>query len=173
MKNEKEMSFEELYNQTLREKKLEKTVVGKVISITSKGEIFVDIGYKADGIIPKSEYTDIDGTPLQEFAIGDEIKAEVVKQNDGLGNVLLSYKRIKNRETKKEFENKVKNNQIIEGIVSETNENGLIVKNGDTRIFIPLSLSGIPRSENPEKVKGQKVKFRVIEYEPQNRIVIG
>lgn len=173
MKNEKEMSFEELYNQTLREKKLEKTVVGKVISITSKGEIFVDIGYKADGIIPKSEYTDIDGTPLQEFAIGDEIKAEVVKQNDGLGNVLLSYKRIKNRETKKEFENKVKNNQIIEGIVSETNENGLIVKNGDTRIFIPLSLSGIPRSENPEKVKGQKVKFRVIEYEPQNRRVIG
>ncbi len=173
MENEKEMSFEELYNQTLKEKKLEKIVVGKIISITSKGEIFVDIGYKADGIIPKSEYTDIEGNPLQEFKIGDEITAEVVKQNDGLGNVLLSYKRIRNKEAKKEFEDKVKDNQIIEAVVSEVNENGLIVKYIDTRIFIPLSLSGIPRSEKPEQYKGKKVKFRIVEYDPKNRKVIG
>ena len=41
----------------LAEKKLEKTVTGKIISITSNGEIFVDINYKADGIIPKKEYS--------------------------------------------------------------------------------------------------------------------
>lgn len=173
MENEKEMSFEELYNQTLKEKKLEKIVVGKVISITAKGEIFVDIGYKADGIIPKSEYTDVEGNPLQKFEIGDEITAEVVKQNDGLGNVLLSYKRIRNKEAKKEFENRVKENEIIEEVVSEVNEKGLIVKYADTRIFIPLSLSGIPRNESPEQYKGKKVRFRVVEYDPKNRKVIG
>lgn len=173
MVNEKEMSFEELYNQTLKEKKLEKIVTGKIISITSKGEIFVDIGYKADGIIPKSEYTDLEGNALQEFKIGEEITAEVVKQNDGIGNVLLSYKRIKVKESKKEFESKVKDNEIIEGLVSEVNENGLIVKYIDTRIFIPLSLSGIPRSEKLEDYKGKKVKFRIVEYDPKNRKVIG
>ena len=55
MENEKELSFEELFNESLKEKesKLEKIVTGKIISITDKGEIFVDINYKADGIIPK------------------------------------------------------------------------------------------------------------------------
>ena len=36
MDNEKEQSFEELYNQSLKDTKLEKTVTGKVISITEK-----------------------------------------------------------------------------------------------------------------------------------------
>ena len=43
MENEKELSFEDLYNQSLKESKLEKTVTGKIISITQTGEIFVDI----------------------------------------------------------------------------------------------------------------------------------
>ena len=46
-----ENSFEELYNESLSTKKLEKTVTGTVIQISSKGEIFVDLKYKADGII--------------------------------------------------------------------------------------------------------------------------
>jgi len=174
MENEKEISFEELYNQTLKEKKIGKTVTGKVISITSKGEIFVDIGYKADGIIPKSEYIENENeNPLKNIKIGDEITADVLKQNDGIGNVLLSYKKAKNRQAKKELEEKIKNNEIIEDIVSEINDNGLIVKYGDTRIFIPLSLSGIPRGEKLETYKGKKVKFRVTEYDQKNKKIIG
>ena len=45
-----EKSFEELFNESLTEKRFDKTITGTVISISSKGEIFVDIGYKADGI---------------------------------------------------------------------------------------------------------------------------
>ena len=102
MNNGNEKSFEELYEESLKETKLEKTVTGKVIAITAKGEIFVDIGYKADGIIPKQEYSsDENANPGDEFKVGDEITADVLKQNDGLGNVLLSYKRVKQRENKK------------------------------------------------------------------------
>lgn len=94
-----EKSFEELYNESLNEKKFDKTVTGTVIGISSKGEIFVDFGYKADGIIPKNEYSDDETlNPNDEFKDGDKITADVLKWNDGLGNVLLSYKKLKRRE---------------------------------------------------------------------------
>ncbi len=170
---EKEMSFEEMYNESLKEAKLDKVVTGKVISITSKGEIFIDIGYKADGIIPKEEYTEDDVNLLEGVKIGDEITAEVLKQNDGVGNVLLSYKKLKSAEYKKDLENKIKNNEIIQSKVSEVTDNGLIVEMANTRIFIPYSLSAIPRNEDKQSYKNKKVSFRVIEYNPKDRKVIG
>lgn len=174
MNNEKEMSFEELYQESLKDRKLEKTVTGKIISITSKGEIFVDIGYKADGIIPKSEYSfDENIDPKNEFNVGDEISADVIKLNDGIGNVLLSYKRAKLRNSKKEFEQKVKNKDIFESKILEVNKNGLITKYNDIRIFIPLSLSGISKDEQLETYIGKDVKYRIIEHDFKNNKIIG
>ena len=174
MINENEKSFEELYNESLKETKLEKTVTGKIISITKSGEIFVDIGYKADGIIPKKEYSnDENANPSDEFKIGDTITADVLKQNDGLGNVLLSYKRVKGRKSKKELEDKIEKNEIFAETVTDVNEKGLIVKINDIRVFIPLSLSGIPKDDNIESYKGKTVKFRITEYDAKTKKVIG
>lgn len=174
MENEKELSFEELYNQSLKETKLEKTVTGKIISITEQGEIFVDINYKADGIITKKEYSnDENANPRDEFKVGDTITADVLKQNDGLGNVLLSYKRVKIREDRKRLEEKVEKNEIIEAEVIEVNEKGLITNVNGARIFIPMSLSGITRGENIEEYKGKTVRFRITEYEPKENKIIG
>ena len=173
MENEK--TFEELYNESLKEnKKLEKIVTGKIISITEKGEIFVDIGYKADGIIPKQEYSsDENANPKQELKVGDEITAQVLKQNDGLGNVLLSYKKIKQAQIKKELEAKIKNNEIFEEKVTDINEKGLIVKIGENRIFIPFSLSAISKNEEPKDYIGKTVKFRITEYDAKLGRIIG
>ncbi len=174
MENEKELSFEELYNESLKETKLEKTVTGKIISITEQGEIFVDIHYKADGIITKKEYSDDETkNPKDEFKVGDTITADVLKQNDGLGNVVLSYKRVKQREGRKELENRIKNNEIFEEKVKEINDKGIIVEAYNKRIFIPLSLSGIPRGEDISKLQGQTVKFRVTEYDEKLNKIIG
>ena len=174
MENEKEMSFEELYSQSLKETKLEKTVTGKIISITEQGEIFVDLNYKADGIIPKKEYSDDENVnPKNEFKIGDTITADVLKMNDGMGNVLLSYKRVKIREEKQELEKIVRENKIIESKVDQVNEKGLITEVKGTRIFIPLSLSGIPKNEDIKSYIGKNIKFRITEYEPKQNKVIG
>lgn len=174
MNNENEKSFEELYEESLKETKLEKTVTGKIIAITKNGEIFVDIGYKADGIIPKQEYSsDENVDPKDELKVGDEITAYVLKQNDGLGNVLLSYKRVKQREAQKKLEEKIKNNEIFEEIVKEVNDKGIIVETFDKRVFIPLSLSGIPRGEDVSKLKGQTIKFRITEYDSKTNKLIG
>ena len=95
-------NLEELYNESLNNKKFDKTVTGTVIQISSKGEIFVDFKYKADGIIPKGEYSDDETkNPKDEFKPGDVIIADVLKWNDGYGNVILSYKKYKKREDMK------------------------------------------------------------------------
>ena len=94
-----ENDFMKLYNESLNTEKFDKTVTGTVIQISSKGEIFVDFKYKADGIIPKTEYSDDENkNPKDEFKQGDTITADVIKWNDGYGNVLLSYKKYKKRE---------------------------------------------------------------------------
>lgn len=174
MNNEEQKSFEELYEESLKENKLEKTVTGKIISITKNGEIFVDIGYKADGIIYKKEYSDDENAnPSDNFKVGDEITADVLKQNDGLGNVLLSYKRVKQRKERKELESKIKNNEIFEEKVKEVNDKGIIVEVLGKRVFIPLSLSGVPRGEDVSKLQGQTVKFRITEYDAKTNKLIG
>lgn len=163
--NEENVSFEELLNASMESnKKLEKIVNGKVISVTSNGEIFVDFNYKADGIVPKNEYSfDEEADPKDEFKPGDSITCEVIG-HDQNGNVLLSYKKMKKQETLKKFEEKVNNNEIFEEKVKSANDKGVIVDYQGIRIFIPNSLAC-----------GQKerIRFRVIEYKPNEHRIIG
>lgn len=168
------MSFEELLNQTLKEIRVGQTVTGNIININSQGEIFVDLGYKADGIIPRNEFSfNENDDPRDTFKVGDRITADVIKLNDGLGNVLLSYKKANSKIVKQEFESKVKNNCTFTEKVTAVNDNGLIVDYKGIRIFIPLSLSAIPRDAKIEDYKGKEITFRVIEYNEQARKVIG
>ena len=168
------MSFEELLNQTLKEIKVGQTVTGNIININSQGEIFVDLGYKADGIIPRAEFSfNENDDPRDTFKVGDRITADVIKLNDGLGNVLLSYKKANSKIVKQEFESKVKNNCTFTEKVTAFNDNGLIVDYKGIRIFIPLSLSAIPRDAKVEDYKGKEITFRVIEYNEAARKIIG
>ena len=118
-------NLEKLYNESLNTKKYDKTVTGTVIQISRKGEIFVDFKYKADGIIPKSEYSDDENkNPKDESKEGDTIIADVLKWNDGLGNVLLSYKKYKKREeVKKEKDLKIKQAEEIKKQKQEKAQN--------------------------------------------------
>ncbi len=164
--DDENVSFEELLNNSFnKNKRLEKVVTGKVIGITDKDEVFVDINYKADGIIPKREFSfDENESPKDSLKIGDEITCEVLKMNDGEGNVLLSYKKMKGKMAREEFEKRVSNDEIFEEKVSETNQNGLIVNYNGIRIFIPNSLS-----------TGQKdvVRFKIIENNPKEHKIVG
>lgn len=153
-----EKNFEELYNESLNEKRFDKTVTGTVIQISRKGEIFVDFKYKADGIIPKREYSDDENkNPQDEFKPGDKITADVLKWNDGLGNVLLSYKKYKKREdAEKEKALRIKQAQEREKQKQERAKNledfwnnlkigktytGTISKITDYGIFVDLGLA--------------------------------
>ena len=152
-----ENTFKELYNEALKTKRFDKTVTGTVIQISSKGEILVDFKYKADGIIPRAEYSDDENkNPKDEFKAGDKITADILKWNDGFGNVLLSYKKYKTREDKKaeqalrikQAEEKEEQKREKEKNIKEFWENikigktytGTISKIVDYGIFVDLGL---------------------------------
>lgn len=166
-KMEDNLTFEDIVNQTLKSIKKGTVITGTIVEINDKNEIFVDIGYKADGIIPKSEFFG-----EEELKVGDKIKAEVLKLNDGQGNVLLSNKHLKLKEIKNSFNEKVEKNEIFEEKVSSVNSNGLIILYRNLiRIFIPLSLSNIHKDEeNIESYVGKEVKFKIIENEDKRII---
>jgi 4-hydroxy-3-methylbut-2-enyl diphosphate reductase len=169
-----EENFEELFNNSIKDVKLGKTATGKIIEITSKKEIIVDLGYKADGIIPLSEYSfDLEKDPNDEFKVGDTITADVLKMNDGLGNVLLSYKKIKSRVALQELEQKIENKEIFKEKVADVNNNGLIVEYKGIRIFIPMSLSCISKNEDIQEYKGKEVEFLITEYDRKTKKIIG
>ncbi len=166
--------FEQLFNQSIKDVNIGKTVTGKVIKITKNKEIYVDLGYKADGIIPSGEYSyEEDKDPNNEFKPGDEITADVLKMNDGMGNVLLSYKKAKTRNAWRVFEQKVKNNEIFKEKVTEVNKNGLIISSDGIRIFIPMSLSCINKNADIQSYKGKEVEFIITEYNKENKRIIG
>lgn len=176
-----EESFQELYNKTLDTKRVDKTVTGTVIQISRKGEIFVDFKYKADGIIPKKEYSDDENkNPADEFKTGDTIKADVLKWNDGYGNVLLSYKKYKRREDiQKEKELKIKQAKEREQQKQERIKNiedfwnnikigktytGTISKIADYGVFVDLGIvTGLAHKSELSWNKNEKIedKFHI------------
>lgn len=168
-------SFEDLYNESIKnDKVLNKIETGKIIKITNKGDIFVDLGYKADGIVPRGEFSDNENeNPSNEFKAGDDITVQVLKLNDGTGNVLLSYKRIRAQKERELFAQKVNAGDVFEGKINQITDKGVITEVFGTRVFIPLSLSGIGKNEKLESYNGKNITFEIIEFNPENRKVVG
>ena len=174
-KFEDNLTFEDIISKTFKEIKVGSTVTGTIVEINKQGEIFVDIGYKADGIIPRNEYfSEKNLEPTEEYKVGDKIKADILRLNDGQGNVLMSCKHLKIKEIRKEFKEKVENKAIFEEQVKQTNKNGLVILYKNLiRIFIPISLSEIGRDEDINTYKGKTIRFRIIENDERAKKIIG
>ena len=175
-----EKSFEELFNESLNEKKFDKTITGTVIAVSSKGEIFVDFGYKADGIIPLKEYSDDENAnPKDEFKAGDTITADVLKWNDGTGNVLLSYKKFQRRERAnsiKEFWDNIQVGKTYIGTISKIENYGLFVDLGEARGLLHISEIFWNKEEKlSEKFEvGNQIEVTVKEFnKDENRISLA
>lgn len=174
-KFEDNLTFEDIISKTFKEIKVGSTVTGTIVEINKQGEIFVDIGYKADGIIPRNEYfSEKNLEPTEEYKVGDKIKADILRLNDGQGNVLMSCKHLKIKEIRKEFKEKVENKAIFEEQIKQTNKNGLVILYKNLiRIFIPISLSEIGRDEDINTYKGKTIRFRIIENDERAKKIIG
>lgn len=137
-------------------------VDGKVILVTDK-EVFIDINYKSDGLLPKEEASFGEINLLEAFKVGDIIKVQVLKTNDGEGNVLLSRKAVEKGQYIEKIRSIKEEGTPVEILVTDNNKGGLDCRYGDIRAFMPLSLSGLHRDEDPAQLKGTRQMVLVSE----------
>ena len=77
-----ELSFEQMLEESFKTIHNGEVVEGTVIDV-KEDEIILNIGYKADGIITRSEYTNDSNADLRELVhVNDKMEAKVLKVND-------------------------------------------------------------------------------------------
>ena len=168
-----EMSFEQMLDESFKTIHNGEVVEGTVIDV-KEDEIILNIGYKADGIITRSEYTNDSNADLRELVhTGDKMEAKVLKVNDGDGQVLLTYKRLAAEKGNKRLEEAFNTQEVLKAPVVQVLTGGLSVVVDEARVFIPASLVSDTYEKNLEKYAGQEIEFVITEFNPRRRRIIG
>lgn len=168
-----EQSFAEMLdNSEWKEIHTGEVVEGTVIDV-KEDQIILNIGYKADGIITRNEYTSTPGVDLREVVkVGDPLTVKVLKTNDGEGQVLLTYRKLVADNGNKVLEDSFNNKTEITG-TAKAIKGGLEVIVEESRVFIPASLVSDTFVKDLSVFNGKEVTFVVTEYDPKNRKIIG
>ncbi len=147
---------------------------GTVISIVD-GEVFVNIGYKSDGVIPASELSgDSDVKAEDLFKEGDSIEVEVTKVNDGDGNVLLSRKNVESKKLWDELLNQEDiEEKIFDAVGKEVVKGGLIADISGIRAFVPASHVSTRYIENLSEFVGKPMRLKVLEVDRQRKRIVA
>ena len=169
-----EKSFEQLLEESLVTIRNGEVVEGTVIDV-KPDEIILNIGYKADGILTRSEYSnDAANLDLTTIAkVGDTMETKVLKVNDGEGQVLLTYKRLAAEKGNKRLEEAYENKEVLKAPVAQVLDAGLSVIIDEARVFIPASLVSDSYERDLKKYDGQEIEFVISEFNPRKRRVIG
>lgn len=168
-----EMNFEQMLEESLKTIHNGEIVEGTVIGV-KEDEIILNIGYKADGIITRNEYTNVPDADLRTMVnVGDTMEAKVLKVNDGDGQVALSYKAIAAERGNEKLEAAFNEGTVIKAPVVQVLNGGLSVVFEESRIFIPASLVSDVFERDLSKYAGQEIEFKIIEFNPKRRRVIG
>ncbi len=168
-----EMTFEQMLNESFKTIHTGEVVEGSVISV-KPDEIVLNIGYKADGIITKNEYSNDSSIDLTTVVnVGDKMEAKVLKVNDGDGQVVLTYKRLAQDKGNKRLEEAFNNKEVLKAKVIRVLDGGLSVGFEDSRVFIPASLVSDTFERDLNKYMDQEIEFIITEFNPRRRRIIG
>ena len=167
-----EQSFEEMLDQSFKTIRNGEVVEGTVIDVKPDAA-YLNIGYKADGILTRDEYSNDNKDLTTVIKPGDKLEVKILKVNDGDGQVILTYKRLAAEKGSKRLEEAFNNREILTAKVSQVLKGGLTVNVEDTRIFIPASLVSDGYERDLTKYQDQEIQFIITEFNPRRRRIIG
>lgn len=149
-------------------------IKGSVVYVNDN-EAGVNIGYKMDGFISRDELT-IEGTvsPKELLKEGDEIEVEVLKVNDGNGNVILSKKAVDERLAKDKKLSEINQGEPFEVTVKEAVKGGVLADVEGITVFIPgshLRERGFARDLS--QYVGKTFNVKALEVDVKKRRVVA
>lgn len=146
-------------------------VEGKIVSISEK-QVFVDIGFKTEGIIPISELSHLHiDTPNEVVEEGQELTLKVTKVEED--EIILSKKAVDADKSWEILTGKYENGEIFETEVKEVVKGGLVVDVG-LRGFIPASLVETHFVEDFSDYLNKNLEVKIVDLDQeQNRLILS
>lgn len=147
-----------LENRSLEEGQI---VEGQVVRVT-KNEVFVDVNYKSEGILPMSEFTDAGGHI--NVRVGDRLRVLILRQEDKHGFIVISKARADEMLGWTRIEQAIEKKEILDARVVKTVKGGVLVAMSGLTAFLPASQLA-KRVDDPAKLEelvGQTLGVRVL-----------
>lgn len=161
-------TFDALFQKSFSPVKEDQMVKGHVIQVT-KDSIFVDIGFKSLGMIPRAEFgtTDI-------FKPGDEIDVFVEKIEDASGRMLLSRRRADFMKTWEEILKLNETQQVVPVRILRRIKGGMVVDLLGIEAFLPGSQIDVRPVRDFDAWVAKMIDVRVVKVNhPSENVVVS
>lgn len=160
--------LEKLYAETFQGVEVGRILTGRVVSKKPDG-VIVDVGYKSEGIIRGSEFSEDELANLNE---GDSIEVFVVSIVDNEGMIVLSKDKASRIKTWANMEECLKDNTAVEGVICERTKGGAFVDISGIKAFLPGSHIDIRPVKDIDSLMGRKMKMKIIKVNNKRSNVI-
>ncbi|MEG1415965.1 MAG: bifunctional 4-hydroxy-3-methylbut-2-enyl diphosphate reductase/30S ribosomal protein S1 [Clostridium sp.] len=142
------------------------TKVNATVMSVKERVMYLDISYKSDAIIDINNMPSCGDSFIGKFKSGDVIEAEVVRMNDGEGNVVLSRLSLEKEGQIDKIRVFKESEEEVEVTMLEEVKGGYSGKFNGFKVFMPASLSG---TKNREEVLNKKLMVRINEIKEERR----
>ena len=166
-------SFEQLFEENYQNVEMApgSIISGTIVDIDND-DVTVNVGLKSEGIVPKSQFLNPDGTFTLE--IGDRVQVAMEVVDDGTGETRVSREKAKRKETWDNLELAFNDKTIVTGMISGKVKGGFTVDISDVRAFLPGSLVDIRPTRDISNLEGQDLEFQVIKLDQaRNNVVLS
>ncbi len=147
-------------------------VKGTIIQVRDN-EMVVNLGCKKDGIITKDEIiTNANSSLTTMYSVGDEIEAQVLKTDDGEGNLLLSNRKLAANEHWNEISQLFRDKSTIEVKVKNKVRGGVIAIFKEISGFIPISQLSDKYIEDVDEFVGRVLPVKITQLDKKKNKII-
>ncbi|MGD9977693.1 MAG: 30S ribosomal protein S1 [Bacteroidales bacterium] len=160
------MELETLYNETLSTIGENEVVEGTVIGLT-KREVFINIGYKSEGVVSISEFR-----YNPDLKVGERVEVYVENSEDKKGQLVLSHKKARALRSWDRVNSALEKDEIIKGFIKCRTKGGMIVDVFGIEAFLPGSQIDVKPIRDYDIFVGKTMEFKVVKINQEYKNVV-
>src|SRR6266849_7731555 len=153
-----------------QEFEVNKIITGKVLNVVGE-EVWVDGGYKSEGIIPLQEWYDEGLDKVVPPQPGEQIDVLLDAVEDENGAIVLSYRKARRQKEWEDVIAKHKEGDVVSGAVTRKIKGGLLVNIG-VNVFLPASQVDIRRPPDIADYIGKTIECKILKIDEARRNIV-
>jgi len=159
---EETKDFEKFYANAVHKIERGDITKGKIVALKNDG-VVVDIGYKSEGTISLSEFTEEELAELHE---GNEMEVYIERINDHEGVITLSKDKASKIRAWEVLSSAHENNSVIQGKVTDKTKGGLLVDVLGIKAFLPVSQIDVKGLKEIDSYVGENIPLKILKLIP-------